>query len=192
MNPSISLLSLISSILHCLLVLNFCGGVYVKGDIVSDICKGQSMADPRINYDFCVSSLEANPLSKTSDISGLAVISMDLCLKNATYIDTYIDSILKDGKAEPRILRNLKDCMEYYSTASENVQKAMKAFNGKYYYEAINYINNAGIWADTCKLGFTEFGDDFSLLKKQDNDFFQLTSISLNIIAIIRGPKILQ
>ncbi|XP_026420668.1 pectinesterase inhibitor 12-like [Papaver somniferum] len=146
------------------------------------------MDDPRLKFDFCVSSFETNPLSKTSDISGLAVISMDLCSKNATYIGKYIDSILKDGKAEPSVIKNLKDCIEYYSYALEDVQEAMKAFNGKYYNEGIDHMNNAHIWADTCKQGFIDLGVDFSPLRKQDNDFFQLTNISLNIIAIIRGP----
>ncbi|KAI3875511.1 hypothetical protein MKX03_002397 [Papaver bracteatum] len=117
---------------------------------------------------------------------------MDLCSKNTTYIGTYIDSILKNGKAKPRTIQNLKDCTEYYSTASEDIQEAMKAFNGKYYNKAIDHMNNAWIWADTCKLGFTDFGDDFSLLKKQDNDFDQLTNICINIMAIIRGLRILR
>ncbi|KAI3882978.1 hypothetical protein MKX03_028711 [Papaver bracteatum] len=190
MNQSISLLSLFSSILHIFLVLNFYGGVTVNGDIVINFCKNQSIIDPSLNYDFCVSSLEANPLSKTSDIFGLAVISMELTSNNATYIHTYIEGILKDGKQEPRARMCLEDCMEFYSTAVEDVEEAMEAFNGKNYYWALSHVTAAMTDADTCKTGFTELGVDFSLLRKQDYDFYQLTGICLDIIAKIYDSKV--
>ncbi|XP_026444655.1 uncharacterized protein LOC113345013 [Papaver somniferum] len=117
---------------------------------------------------------------------------MDLCSKNATYIGIYIDSILKDGKEEPLAIQNLKDCIEFYSSALEDVQEAMREFSSKYYAEAFNHMNGAWIWADTCKQGFIDLDVDFSLLKKQDNDFVQLIMISTSIIAIIRGPIFLQ
>ncbi|KAI3879486.1 hypothetical protein MKX03_014106 [Papaver bracteatum] len=192
MNQSISLISLFSTILHFLVVLNFYGGAIVNGEIAKDFCKNQSIIDIYINYDFCVSSLEANPLSKTSDIHGLAAISIDLCLKNATYIDTYIDSILKDGKEEPRVLQYIKECKEYYSSALEDVQGAMEAFNGKNYDGAFNYICDADTWANTCEIGFTETGVDFSALRKQHNDLFQLLHISIGLTSKIHGPRILQ
>ncbi|RZC94277.1 hypothetical protein C5167_044870 [Papaver somniferum] len=190
MNQSISLLSLFSSILHVFLVLNLYGGITVNGDIVKTFCKSESIVDPSLNYDFCVSSLEANPLSKTSDIFGLAVISMDLSLKNATYIHTYIEGILKDVKQEPTARMCLKDCMEFYSTAVKDLQEAVEAFNGKDYYDALRLVSDAGIDARTCKTGFTELGVDFSLLEKQDYNFYQLTNICLDIIAKISDSKV--
>ncbi|KAI3879485.1 hypothetical protein MKX03_014105 [Papaver bracteatum] len=183
MNQSISLISVFSSILHFLVVLNFCGGVIVNGDIVREFCKNQSISDVYVNYDFCVSSFEANPLSKTSDIYGLTAISIDLCLKNATYIGTYIDSILKDGKEEP--IQYLKECMEFYSSALEDVQVAMKAFNGKDYNGVLEFMTDANIWVKTCKIGFTEGGIDFSPLRKQHDDLYQLIHISLGLTAKI-------
>ncbi|XP_026439099.1 putative invertase inhibitor [Papaver somniferum] len=115
---------------------------------------------------------------------------MELSLKNATYIHTYIEGILKDVKQEPRTRMCLKDCMEFYSTAVEDLQEAMEAFNGKDYYNALRLVSDAGIYADTCKTGFTEFGVDFNLLRKQDYDFYQLTDISLDIIAKISDSKV--
>ncbi|MCL7039348.1 hypothetical protein MKW94_013654 [Papaver nudicaule] len=184
MNQSISLLS---SIFHLFLVPNFCGGVVVNGDIVNNLCSNVSIAsDHVLNYDFCISSLEANPLSRTSDIFGLVVISMELSSNNATYIRTYIDSILKDGKQEPELARTcLQECIGFYSTALEDVQAAMKAFKSKHYYTARNQLSNANIYADTCKRGFQDLGVDFSPLKKQDYDFFQLTLFSASTIRII-------
>ncbi|MCL7032939.1 hypothetical protein MKW94_029106 [Papaver nudicaule] len=187
-NQSISLFSLFSSILHLFLVLNFYGGVTVNGDIVSNLCENVTRVDPTQNYDFCVSSLEANPLSKTSDIFGLGVISIELCSNNATYIHTYIDGILKDGKPEPERARTcLQECVDLYSDASEEVQTAMKAFKGKDYETTSRILYGAAINANTCKIGFTELGVDFSPLKKQDYDIYQLTGISLSIIRIILG-----
>ncbi|MCL7037488.1 hypothetical protein MKW94_023356 [Papaver nudicaule] len=187
-NQSISLFSLFSSIPYLFLVLNCYGGLIVNGDIdISNLCKNVTRVDPTENYEFCVSALEANPLSKTSDIFGLGVISIELCSSNATYTHTYIDGILKDGKPEPeRVRACLQDCIEFYSTALEEVQAAMKAFKGKDYETAGSQLYDALIDTDTCKIGFTELGVDFPL-KKHDYDFFQLIGISLSIIKIILG-----
>ncbi|RZC82194.1 hypothetical protein C5167_044981 [Papaver somniferum] len=115
---------------------------------------------------------------------------MELSSNNATYIHTYIEGILKDVKQEPRARMCLKDCMEFYSTAVEELQEAMEEFNRKEYYWALSSVSAAGTDADTCKTGFTELGVDFSVLRKQDNDFFQLTNICLDIIAKIYDSKV--
>ncbi|KAI3882980.1 hypothetical protein MKX03_028713 [Papaver bracteatum] len=115
---------------------------------------------------------------------------MELSSNNATYIHTYIEGILKDGKEEPRARMCLKDCMEFYSSDVEDVQQAMEAFNGKDYYWALIHVSAAGTDADTCKTGFTKLGVDFSLLRKQDSDFTQLNIISANIIAKIYDSKL--
>ncbi|MCL7040321.1 hypothetical protein MKW94_015005 [Papaver nudicaule] len=188
MNQSISLLSPFSSILIFFLVLNFFMGVTVKGDIISTQCKNVSTHDFQVNYDFCVSSLEGNPQSKTSDIFGLAVISMELCLNNATNIPTYIDSILKDGKAEQGARVCLGNCIEFYSMAIREVQQAIKDFSGKDYAAALFSLGAAMDSSETCKDGFTEAGVDFGILRKQYEDFFQLEAISLGIITNINGP----
>ncbi|MCL7036811.1 hypothetical protein MKW94_001666 [Papaver nudicaule] len=188
MHQSISLFSSCSSIFHIFLVLNFYIVVSVNGEIVNNQCKNLSSSDPQVNYDFCVSSLEANPLSETSDIFGLAEISMELCLNNATYIQTYIDSILKDGKAEPGARVCLGNCIEFYSMAFREVQKAMEAFSGKDYVTALVRLGGAIASADTCQDGFTDAGVDFGPLRKQYDDFFQLDAISLGIITNINGP----
>ncbi|MCL7027318.1 hypothetical protein MKW94_000752 [Papaver nudicaule] len=188
MNQSTSLLSPFASILYFFLVLKFYMGVIVTGDIISSQCKNVSTHDFQVNYDSCVSSLEANPLSKTSDIFGLAVISMELCSNNASYIQTYIDSISKDGKADPGARVCLGNCIEFYSMAFRAVQKAMKAFSGKDYVTSLVEIGAAMDSSETCKDAFTEAGVDFGLLRKQYDDFFQLTAVSLGIITNINGP----
>ncbi|KAI3858137.1 hypothetical protein MKX03_022456 [Papaver bracteatum] len=127
-------------------------------------------------------------MSKTSDIFGLAVISMELCSNYATYIQTYIGSILKDGKAEPGAKGCLGGCIEFYSMAFDDVQKAMKDFSGKDYVTALIHAGAAGVDGETCKDQFTEAGVDFGILGKQYNEFKQLIIISLGIITNIHGP----
>ncbi|MCL7031247.1 hypothetical protein MKW94_003129 [Papaver nudicaule] len=187
MNQSISLFSLFSLIFHLFLIVILYGAI-VNGDIIGDLCKNVSTDDPQLSYSFCVSSLEANPLSKTSDIFGLAVISMELCSNNASYIQTYIDSILKDGKVEPEARGCLGDCKEFYSMAFSDVQTSMTAFSAKDYGTALIYLSSAMATAGTCKDGFTDAGIDFGPLNKQYNDFFLLHIISLGIVSKIEHP----
>ncbi|KAI3869247.1 hypothetical protein MKX03_024000 [Papaver bracteatum] len=189
MYQPISFHSLFSLILYVFLILNFYGGVTVNGDIVRKFCKNESIIDPHLNYDFCVSSLDASPVSKTSDIFGLVCNINGVMFNNATYIHTYIEGILKDAKEEPRAKIYLENCMEFYSTAAERFQQAVESFNSKDYDTSLVRVSAAMTEADTCKIGFTESGVDFSLLKKQDYDFNQLTKISVKTIAKILDSK---
>ncbi|XP_026459283.1 putative invertase inhibitor [Papaver somniferum] len=144
-NQSVLSISLVSSLLHVFLVLNLYGVNGDTGAMISDLCKNisaHSYGDPK--YDFCISSLKANPMSKTSDIFGLALISMELCSTNATNVSIYVR---KNG-------------------AFDTVQDAMEAFKDKDYEGALG-VGVARIWAGTCKDGFDEFGLDFGPLSKQ-------------------------
>ncbi|KAI3850966.1 hypothetical protein MKX03_036446 [Papaver bracteatum] len=178
MNPLSSLLS-ISSILLVFLILNPHG---INGDLISDFCKDASKDDPYLKYDFCVASLLANPASRDADLLGLGVISMRMCLENATSIHFYIDHILKDGKGEPAAKQCVKVCSQVYSDALDSIQSAIASFKSKDYDLANMHINSAMNAAFDCERGFTELGQNAtSTLIKLDADYVQLTVIPLTI-----------
>ncbi|OUZ99185.1 Pectinesterase inhibitor domain [Macleaya cordata] len=156
-------------------------------DIISDTCQKAAASDPNLKYDFCVSSLQANPKSKTADLLGLGVISMELSSSNATYISSYIGKLLKDGQGvDPKAKKYLQDCLELYSDAIVDVQDAIKALNARDFMQANTQMSAAMDASTTCEEGFKEEKGLVSPLAKEDNDFFQLTAISLAITNLVK------
>ncbi|KAI3895135.1 hypothetical protein MKX03_011002 [Papaver bracteatum] len=184
MNRSFPLFSL-SSIFIVILVLNSKFDHGVSGDLISDACRNASKTDPD-QYDSCVSSLSANPANKHAhDLAELGVISMQTCLQKATSIHSYIAKILKHGKEEPAAAKQwLESCLELYSLAVDNVEKAIASFKIKDYFSANIEISAAMDDSGTCEDLFKEdFGQNLtSPLAKQNDEFCQLAAIPLGII----------
>ncbi|KAI3847053.1 hypothetical protein MKW92_041560 [Papaver armeniacum] len=192
-----------SSIFFAFLVLDsFNHGV--NCDLIGDACKYASRTDPD-RYDSCVSSLSENPANKhdhdlNNILTGnkgnniyyveLGVISRQTCLQKATSIHSYIAKILKYGKEEPAAAKQwLESCLELYSFAVGDVEKAIASFKMKYYFSANIEISAAMDSAVTCEDLFKEdFGQDLtSPLAKQDDEFYRLTEVSLGITCTFIG-----
>ncbi|KAI3894577.1 hypothetical protein MKX03_020686 [Papaver bracteatum] len=167
-----------------LLVLNFHRVVAANGDVISDACKNASTTDSMLTYDFCVSALESNPKSKTSDLFGLGVISMELCANNATNLIPYIGKLLEDGKKERFVKQALDTCLEIYTDATRCAEDAITAFKNKDYFDAIEQINGADDYSAACEDGFNERNLTFPL-RKQVDDFRKLVDISIAIIQLV-------
>ncbi|OVA07568.1 Pectinesterase inhibitor domain [Macleaya cordata] len=184
MRPSFSL---ISSSFHCLflLLVLFHGGVVNGVDITDETCKKAANTSPKLIYNFCVSSLQANPKSQTADLRELGVISMELCMNNATYISSHIVKLLEEDQTrvlvDPRAKKYLRDCLYLYNNAIPDVEDAIKAFEDKDNFSANIKMSAAMDASITCEDGFKEEEDLVSPLAKEDGDFFQLTATALAI-----------
>ncbi|KAI3873912.1 hypothetical protein MKW98_001561 [Papaver atlanticum] len=187
MSPTFSSLSL-SSIFIVFLFLNIFSNHGANGDLISDVCKYASTSDPQLKYEFCIGSLLENPASKDAhDLLGLGEISMQACLQNATSIQSYIDKILSDGKQGPEpktFIHPIKYCFMAYGVGHDFIHLAIAAFQIKDYSEANIWMGNAMGVATECEKNFKKRGMT-SLLTKQDDDFVQLTKISLGIIRTV-------
>ncbi|KAI3947591.1 hypothetical protein MKW92_009750 [Papaver armeniacum] len=137
-----------------------------------------------LTYDFCVSALESNPKSKTSDLFGLGVISMELCANNATNLIPYISKLLEDGKKERLVKLSLDTCLEVYADATRCAEDAITAFKNKEYFDASEEINGADDYSAACEDVFDERNLTFPL-RKQVDDFRKLVDISLAIIQMV-------
>ncbi|RZC93061.1 hypothetical protein C5167_028420 [Papaver somniferum] len=182
MNKSSSLIFLI-----LLLVLNLHRVVVANGDVVADLCKNASTTpDSMLSYDFCVSALESNPKSKTSDLLGLGVISMELIANNATNLLPYIGKLLEEGKKERFVKQALDTCLEVYADATRSVEDAITDFKDKVYYDARAEITGANDYSVACEDTFNERNLTFPL-RKQVDDFRKLVDISLVIIDLVES-----
>ncbi|KAI3947592.1 hypothetical protein MKW92_009751 [Papaver armeniacum] len=190
--------------LFLLLVLNLHRVAVANGDLVTYVCKNASTTtDIMLSYDFCVSALESNPKSKTSDLLGLGVISMELIANNATNLLPYIgklleegkkerfvkqalDTCLEDGRKERFVKQALDTCLEVYADATRSVEDAIKDFKDKVYYDARAEITGANDYSVACEDTFNERNLTFPL-RKQVDDFGKLVDISLAIIDLVES-----
>lgn len=155
------------------------------GDLIQQTCKKASAGDKNLNYNFCVSTLEASPKSRGAYLSGLVSIALDLTTAKATSIkSTTIPKLLKDPKVDKPALQ---DCAELYADAIDDLQEATNAFKSGDYDTALTHLSASLNEPDTCETGFQE-RKAVSPLKKEDDDFTQLNIISLAFINQLRGP----
>lgn len=153
-------------------------------DLIQQTCKKAAAGDKNLNYNFCVSTLEASPKSRGANLAGLISIALDLTTAKAISIkSTTIPKFLKDPKVDKPALQ---DCAEFYSDAIDDLHEATNAFKSKDYDTALTRLSATLDDPDNCETGFQE-RKAVSPLKKEDADFAQLNIISLAFINQIRG-----
>ncbi|XP_021862168.1 putative invertase inhibitor [Spinacia oleracea] len=154
-------------------------------NIIPDTCKEISKDDPDVTYGFCLRALGSNPRNSESKttlttIDQLGSISFKLGISKAIATKSRIENLLKDPHTDPRNTRVLKLFLEQYLDALMDLEGGIKALRVKDYLEANNRATSATISALTCK-------DDRKAKKripglyKENDDFFQLNSISISI-----------
>ncbi|OVA02474.1 Pectinesterase inhibitor domain [Macleaya cordata] len=157
---------------------------------IKETCKKCAEKSPVLNYDFCVTSLQAVPESKTSNAQGLGIISLELAQTNATDTISFIQKLLKYKDFKDTYTKQcLKDCLDLYSDAIPRLVQSIGAFRSNDYVNANIWISALMDAAMTCEDGFDE-GRKVSPLKKQNYDFYQLCDIALIITKLVplRSP----
>ncbi|KAK9927825.1 hypothetical protein M0R45_024991 [Rubus argutus] len=171
--------------MRCLFVVTFLVLFHstMGDDLIQQSCKKAKTTDKSLNYNFCVSTLEASPKSRGANLAGLTAIVLDLAGAKVTSINSLIAKLSKDPKVDQPALQ---DCDEVYSDAIDSVQEAKNAFKSQSYDSALEYLSALLNAPDTCETGFQE-RKAVSPLKKEDDDMTQLGEISLAFIAQLRG-----
>ncbi|KAI3981299.1 hypothetical protein MKX01_004563 [Papaver californicum] len=191
MNPSSLSLTVFSLIL--LLLISHNGAAE---DITIETCRKSAESSPNLNYTSCVNSLQSDPRSSTANLQQLGIISMELSLRNATHINSYIEKLLNDKDIDDfsRIEKYLRDCLELYGDASSYIEEAIKAFDAYDSFSANIKMSAAMDSSTTCEDGFKDNNQNpaVSPLVREDYDFFQLTAISLAITNLVRHSILLS
>ncbi|KAI3905123.1 hypothetical protein MKX01_017369 [Papaver californicum] len=156
-----------------------CGNDAFSGnDIVKETCEQCAQKSPLLNYDFCVTSLEAVPDSKTA---------AELAQINATDTILVIREQLKYKDLDAYTFPSLNACLDLNTDAISRLAKSIEAI------WSYNYVN-LNIWVGTameaCEDGFREKGR-VSPLRKHNSNFFQLCNIAL-VISNLASPLLFK
>ncbi|KAJ4846834.1 hypothetical protein Tsubulata_004631 [Turnera subulata] len=155
-----------------------------SNNLINQTCK-ECADEYTVGYAYCSSSLGAVPVSHMTNLQGLALISMELALENATYTSSSIKNLLADGSFDSFSLDCLQDCLELYSDAVLTLIDGVAAFlKGRYDFAEV--MVGAVMDASTkCEEGFMVKGGEVSPLTRENYDLFALCDIALCIINIL-------
>ncbi|CAN6486448.1 unnamed protein product [Victoria cruziana] len=137
-----------------------------------------------LDYDFCLTTLQADQRSYRANITWLGYISIDLGIKNATSALSYISKLLKQ-KTDPYTKACLKDCKQLYSSAIDSLKSGAESLKAERYDDVNVEISAAMTDADTCETGFTDREGGASPLTKENQNLMNLGSLGLAILELI-------
>ncbi|XP_022738341.1 putative invertase inhibitor [Durio zibethinus] len=152
-------------------------------DVINKTCQTCSDKSSVFNYSFCLASLQEIPVSRTTNLQGLAIVAMELALQNATNTLSIIKELLNNESLIPSSAC-LRDCSLLYSDGVETLVDTIGAFlTGQY--------GNAGAWMSvvmegttTCEEGFQDM-EEVSPLTKQNYSLFQLCDAAFCIMNLL-------
>ncbi|XP_031252488.1 pectinesterase inhibitor-like [Pistacia vera] len=128
----------------------------------------------------CIAALTSDTESKSTNLHGLAEISLKIALSNASETHDYISELA--GKTKDKYMQQcLEDCSENYRQAALQIEDSMKALSSKGYENVKTWVSGAMSNAESCQEGFhgkRGYKCPFSMMNKF---FSQLCSISLSI-----------
>ncbi|KAJ8556511.1 hypothetical protein K7X08_032263 [Anisodus acutangulus] len=135
-----------------------------------------------INYNFCVTSLQAIPVTHVTNLQGTGIVAMELALENATNTISTIEKMLSSKEFDPFAADCLRDCLELYADAIAMLVDAFGAFLSEHFDIATVLMRTVMDVASTCDEEFTEKKGEFTPLAKENYNLFQLSDISWCII----------
>ncbi|KAJ0971018.1 hypothetical protein J5N97_018977 [Dioscorea zingiberensis] len=151
---------------------------------IETTCMAVANSSPNVNYDFCLTSLQADPQSRHADTKGLAVISTNLSSVNATATKAKIPKLVAKVKDQDT-KEILKTCLSVYKDLLDNLKESLSAIQSESYSDAITYLSAALAQPETCEDSFSERSVE-SLLAKEDKDVGGLTEIALAITSSLK------
>ncbi|KAG0453045.1 hypothetical protein HPP92_025709 [Vanilla planifolia] len=120
-----------------------------------------------ITYDYCVSTLGANPESRTADGHRLAVIAVNLTVTNATAIRSRAEALSRTT-ADPIVSSSLRNCSALYGAAMPELLRSANA-TAAHNYTASSSDGRGGGVASPIRKENDAFSDLTTLAKAVNN-----------------------
>ncbi|KAI4311606.1 hypothetical protein MLD38_036489 [Melastoma candidum] len=154
-----------------------------SGDDITGTCRVCARATPSLSYKFCVSSLRSVPASRHVDLRGLALISIELAIVNASETISTVEGMINQGSydQDPVAMSCLKECLGGYEDATDALLRGVGDFTAGKYTLVGESVSGVMDMCKKCEGGF-EKGGKICPLKEENYDLFQLCNIALCII----------
>ncbi|XP_031098818.1 putative invertase inhibitor [Ipomoea triloba] len=160
-------------------------------DLINSTCTQCAQNSAVFNYDFCVTSLQAVPITHAANLEGIAVVAVELALQNATATVSTIEEMLACAAAsDPFAVRCLRDCLELYADAIAMLVESFWEFFSRRFSTANILLSAVMETASTCQEGFTEKEGEMAPLTEENDNLFQLSDIALCITKLVSREQI--
>lgn len=126
----------------------------VNGDIVGDTCKKLVYAP--LTENFCIESLGKDPSSHNANLQQLNLIAIRHGRENITYVESYIQKLLKSQTWSVDMEASLRTCLDMFSNARFSLDVGMQQFNDKEYGASVQSLRIAAGYPSNCELYFKE------------------------------------
>ncbi|CAH2046132.1 unnamed protein product [Thlaspi arvense] len=133
-----------------------------------------------MDYNFCVTSLESDPQSKTAtSVLGLLIASTTNAASNTISVRGIAQKIFNDGKTSPAVKAALQDCIKFYGDAIDSLNEALTAVKSHDYSSANVQLSAAFDVPSNCEDGFKEGKQAKSPITNENNVLTQRILIPL-------------
>lgn len=157
-------------------------------DVVIRTCNIAAARDRNnIHVDLCVKALAAAPGSESANLFELGAISIELAREKVSETRVVIESLLQNKKKNKKNKNALRDCEKLYTDAAAALRVATADYLSGRYGDAKTKLSVVMTAVTSCEDGFKEHGV-VSPLAKRNADAFQLSAVSLSILAMRPQP----
>ncbi|XAR70589.1 hypothetical protein NMG60_11027493 [Bertholletia excelsa] len=154
-------------------------------DLINTTCKQCSDKSTSFKYDFCLASLQAIPAGHVVNLQGLALVTLELTLENATATISIIEEILNSGKFDTFSVRCLKDCLELYADSTSTLIDSIVAFLSKQYETTTLLLTAVMEATSTCEEEFKKKEERKSPVTQENNNVFHLSEIAVCTVGLL-------
>ncbi|OAY79808.1 putative invertase inhibitor [Ananas comosus] len=167
------------------LVLILGNSAFTSGSL-EDTCKKVQAGDPDSKYEFCVTSLQVVPESRTANLSQLTIITTQLSIKNFTHALGVIAQLLKNHSLSHLQREVLETCQEVYNYGVDANKQAIEDVKAGDIFSASSNLSAAADAPVNCEDAFSE-AKEASLLPREDDLASKISNLALGILALLKS-----
>ncbi|XP_020083427.1 putative invertase inhibitor [Ananas comosus] len=155
---------------------------------LEDTCKKVQASDPNDKYEFCITSLQVVPESRTANLSQLTIIATQLSIKNYTHTLGVIAQLLKNHSLSHWQKEALETCQESYNSGVDDSKDAIKDVKAGDIFGASASLSAAAGAPGDCEDAFSE-GEEASLLPREDDLASKISALAIDIVALLKSKS---
>ncbi|CAN4088054.1 unnamed protein product [Withania somnifera] len=152
----------------------------VRADLMNDVCAKTNK--PAI----CLSALNGDSRSKCANLEGLAIISIDISLKNMESTRDFVNSLLKQA-IDVALKTRYDSCLENYNDSVDELKELPSFLKSKDYIGLNVHASAALDGPATCDDNFSTPPIEAPQLKAASDKLIALIDIILVISNLLRG-----
>ncbi|XP_074579088.1 putative invertase inhibitor [Curcuma longa] len=174
-SSALSLLSLISAavLLHC---------AAPASASLEETCKQLANENHNVDYNFCLTSLQAADGAPIASPKELAVIAAKLTQANATAALAKVERLLNGSTLDPTARFSINYCLGLYTETKAALSNVIEGLaSGKDKSSVVKQIDTAASKPQSCDDLLYEGGNDY-LMKPEDDDCSNLATIAHDLI----------